>query len=159
MSPLHFVIAKKLVTTAVVEGKQVMISVAVQTNLWTRPGLIVNHVTNQLKTSLGNYKETLPAGTTEICSRYERGASGTLYDANLREGRRNISARPIAAVISLQYATTGKKLSVSFTFRPNTRSRRRLSHGRLAVGPRQGSRASLRDQVLCSRCIWVMVVW
>jgi hypothetical protein len=63
------VLAKKVVGTAVREGRNVTLSVATETSHWKRPDTAVDPVSKVLEKSLARYNQPLPTGTTDVCVR------------------------------------------------------------------------------------------
>ncbi|EER40061.1 predicted protein [Histoplasma capsulatum var. duboisii H88] len=63
------ILAKKAVGMIVKDGITVTLSVATRTTHWTRPDVAVGPAGDLLKKSVAEWKEPLPAGTKDICSR------------------------------------------------------------------------------------------
>lgn len=63
------VLTKKVIGTAMKDGATVTLSVATKTSCWIRPDTVVDVVGEVLKKSFGNWRDPLPKGTKEVCSR------------------------------------------------------------------------------------------
>ncbi|KAH8781196.1 hypothetical protein F5883DRAFT_539591 [Diaporthe sp. PMI_573] len=63
------VLAKKMVGTALKDGKSVTLSVATETSHWKRLNTAIEPVSQVLEKSFAEYNKPLPTGTTDVCVR------------------------------------------------------------------------------------------
>ncbi|KAK2811970.1 hypothetical protein FQN50_001677 [Emmonsiellopsis sp. PD_5] len=63
------VLAKKTIGTIVKDGMTVTLSVATRTTAWARTDTAAETAGDTLKKAVSEWKEPLPSGTVDICSR------------------------------------------------------------------------------------------
>ncbi|KAH8815471.1 hypothetical protein F5884DRAFT_180158 [Xylogone sp. PMI_703] len=63
------VVKRKALGTVIVEGKELIISVATETRNWRRPEFIVHKLKTPLQRSIESWPERIPPWATEVCAR------------------------------------------------------------------------------------------